>query len=158
MLLGGYFGTWVPAAEALDAPLSEEGLRPLGASLGARAIAVLPQPSCGLRETARIVDYLARESAGQCGPCVFGLRAIADALHSLAICDAGASAAVARLARLTPQVTDRGACAHPNGATRLVESALTVFADEVAHHSPGVCSARSHEPLLPIPPATGEWR
>ncbi len=26
--------------------------------------------------------------------------------------------------RLAPQVTDRGACAHPNGATRLVESAL----------------------------------
>ena len=156
--IGGYFGTWVPVADALGAPLSDEGLRPLGASLGARAIAVLPQAGCGLRETARIVDYLARESAGQCGPCVFGLRAIADALHSLALCDAGASAAVARLARLAPQVADRGACAHPNGATRLVESALTVFADEVAHHRAGVCSARSHEPLLPIPPTTGEWR
>jgi NADH:ubiquinone oxidoreductase subunit F (NADH-binding) len=158
VLIGGYFGTWVPVAAALDAPLSEAGLRPLGASLGARAIAALPQASCGLRETARIADYLAGESAGQCGPCVFGLRAIADALGSLAACDPSAPAAAARLAHLTPQVADRGACAHPNGATRLVESALAVFADEVAHHLAGVCAARSHEPLLPIPQATGEWR
>ena len=158
VLIGGYFGTWVPLADALAAPLSDAGLRPLGASLGARAIAVLPQARCGLRESARIVDYLARESAGQCGPCVFGLRAMADALGSLAACDAGAPAAVARLGRLAPQVVDRGACAHPNGATRLIESALAVFADEVAHHRAGVCTALAHEPLLPIPAITEEWR
>jgi NADH:ubiquinone oxidoreductase subunit F (NADH-binding) len=157
-LIGGYFGTWVPVARALDARLSETGLRPLGASLGARAIAALPAAGCGLRETARIVEYLAGESAGQCGPCVFGLRAIADALSSLAACDAGAASAVTRLGRLAPQIAGRGACAHPNGATRLVESALTVFADEVAHHVAGVCSARSHEPLLPIPQTLAEWR
>jgi NADH:ubiquinone oxidoreductase subunit F (NADH-binding) len=157
-LIGGYFGTWVPVAAALPAPLSEAGLRPLGASLGARSIAALPASGCGLRETARIAEYLAGESAGQCGPCVFGLRAIADALGSLAACDAGAASAVKRLRRLAPQIAGRGACAHPDGATRLVESALTVFADEVAHHLAGVCSARSHEHLLPIPQAAAGWR
>ena len=80
VLVGGYFGTWVPLASALDAPLSEAGLRPLGASLGARSLTVLPHATCGIAETARLAAYLAGESAGQCGPCVFGLRAIADAL------------------------------------------------------------------------------
>jgi NADH:ubiquinone oxidoreductase subunit F (NADH-binding) len=158
LLIGGYFGTWVPAGAALDAPLSDTGLRPLGASLGARSVAALPRTRCGVAETARIAAYLAGESAGQCGPCVFGLEAIAQALGSIASCDRDAADALRRLRRLTPQVTGRGACAHPNGATRLVESALSVFADEIRHHVAGACSARSLQPLMPIPPPTGEWR
>jgi NADH:ubiquinone oxidoreductase subunit F (NADH-binding) len=158
MLIGGYFGTWVSAAKAIDAPLSNAGLRPLGAALGARSIAALPHARCGLAETARIADYLARESAGQCGPCVFGLRAIADALTCIATCDTNAAAALKRLRRTTPQVTGRGACAHPNGATRLVESALAVFADEISHHLAGHCSAHSTEPVMPIPHGPIEWR
>jgi len=158
VLVGGYFGTWVPLASALDAPLSEAGLRPLGASLGARSLAVLPSVSCGIVETARVTAYLADESAGQCGPCVFGLRAIADALGSVAACDANAGTALRRLQRITPQVAGRGACAHPNGATRLVASTLEVFRDELAHHLSGHCTARSFEPVLPIPVARSEWR
>ena len=158
LLIGGYFGTWVPAAAALDAPLSEAGLRSLGASLGARAIAALPRARCGIAETARIVTYLARESAGQCGPCVFGLEAVAQALDSIAACHHDAAYSLERLRRLTPQVTGRGACAHPNGATRLVESALTVFAEDIRHHLAGACSVHSFEPLMPTPAFTGEWR
>ncbi|MDX6537393.1 MAG: hypothetical protein QOD37_1734 [Gaiellales bacterium] len=158
LLVGGYFGTWVPFARALDAPLSNAGLRPLGASLGARSITVLPATRCGVAETARIADYLACESAGQCGPCVFGLRALADALASLAACDMDAPAALARLRRIAPQVAGRGACAHPTGATRLVESALAVFADEIAHHLAGHCSARARVPVLPSPRRPVEWR
>jgi NADH:ubiquinone oxidoreductase subunit F (NADH-binding) len=158
MLVGGYFGTWMPFAAALDAPLSEAGLRPFGGSLGARSITVLPQASCGVAESARLVAYLAGESAGQCGPCVFGLLALADALASIAACEAGAGDALTRLRRIAPQVTGRGACAHPNGATRLVASALTVFRDEIAHHLAGRCTARSFEPVLPIPAAGTEWQ
>jgi NADH:ubiquinone oxidoreductase subunit F (NADH-binding) len=158
LLIGGYFGTWVRAAQAVDVPLSDAGLLPLGASLGARSISVLPAARCGVAETARIARYLARESAGQCGPCVFGLRAIADALTSIATCDTAAAAALRHLRRMTPQVTGRGACAHPNGATRLIESALGVFADEVNHHLAGQCTARSTERVLPIPHDSIEWR
>jgi NADH:ubiquinone oxidoreductase subunit F (NADH-binding) len=158
MLVGGYFGTWVPLASALDAPLSEAGLRPLGASPGARSLTVLPHATCGIVETARLAAYLAGESAGQCGPCVFGLRAIADALGSIAASEADAGDALRRLRRIAPQVTDRGACAHPNGAARLVTSALTVFRDELAHHLAGHCTARSFDPVLPIPAAATGWR
>ena len=134
------------------------GCEPLGASLGARSLTVLPHATCGVAETARLAAYLAGESAGQCGPCVFGLSAIADALRSIAACDADAGDALKRLRRIAPQVTGRGACAHPNGATRLVASALTVFRDELAHHLAGHCTARSSDPVLPIPAAGTEWR
>jgi NADH:ubiquinone oxidoreductase subunit F (NADH-binding) len=159
LLLGGYFGSWVPAGAAHAASLCEADLRPLGASLGAGTIGVLSPHRCGLVETARIVGYLSRESAGQCGPCVFGLQAMAGALHSLAVGDRDAAGAVKRLRRLAPQVAGRGACAHPTGATRLTESALEVFAEEIAHHLAGRCSARRGSgPVLPIPAESAEWR
>ena len=37
----------------------------------------LGESSCGLHESARVIDYLAQQSSGQCGPCVYGLRASA---------------------------------------------------------------------------------
>ena len=93
-------------------------------------------------------------AARACSACA----AIAEATALLAAGDATASDALTRLRRLTPEISGRGACAHPNGATRLVESALSVFGDEVDRHLGGACSARSHQPLLPIPHVSGEWR
>jgi NADH:ubiquinone oxidoreductase subunit F (NADH-binding) len=148
VLVGGYFGTWVRAHDALDLPLADAALKPFGASLGARAIAVLPQDACGLREASRVARYLADESAGQCGPCVFGVAALADALETLD---------VARLRRLAPQVSGRGACAHPTGATRFVASAVAVFAEEIERHRAGRCSGPAHPPVLPVG-ASREWR
>ena len=82
-LVGGYFGSWLDSSR-IDIPLSDAALVPLGASLGARAIVALPKEACGLVETARVARYLAAESAGQCGPCVNGLDAIAGGLVRLA--------------------------------------------------------------------------
>jgi NADH:ubiquinone oxidoreductase subunit F (NADH-binding) len=156
-LVGGYFGTWVAARDAVDLPFTNESLRPLGASLGARTLIVLPQDACGLAETARVVRYLARESAGQCGSCFFGLPAIATAFETLASGGADAPKALERLARLVPQVEGRGACAHPTGATRLVASALRVFAQEIDRHRAGRCCGPHHPHVLPVPDTDHEW-
>ena len=156
-LVGGYFGTWVPAGDALDLPFTDEALRPFGASLGARLLIVLPHEACGLAETARAIRYLERESAGQCGSCFFGLPAIATAFESLALGTGDAAQAVDRLSQLVPQVEGRGACALPTGATRLVTSALRVFAPEVGRHRSGRCCGPGHPHVLPIPEVTDEW-
>ena len=65
------------AAAAATLPYSSAGLATLGATVGGGLIAALPGDACGLAETARVVRYLADESAGQCGPCLFGLSAVA---------------------------------------------------------------------------------
>ncbi len=138
LLVGGYFGTWVGAGPALELRLAREDLRSVGCSLGSGVIIVLGHASCGLLESARVIDYLARSSAGQCGPCVHGLRAIADAVLDLADGRA-AQGQLAEVQRWCREVRGRGACHHPDGAVRFVQSTLAVFATEIERHRGGRC-------------------
>ena len=64
-------------------PLAPAPLARAGATSGSGIVVALPTTSCGIAETARIARWMAGESAGQCGPCVFGLPAIADDLELL---------------------------------------------------------------------------
>jgi NADH:ubiquinone oxidoreductase subunit F (NADH-binding) len=148
LLIGGYFGTWAAAADALPLPFSAAGLAPVGARPGAGVLAVLPAGACGLGETASLTRYLANSSARQCGPCVFGLGAIARALEQAA---AGCGCDLALVRRWLRDVTGRGACRHPDGAALMVASALRVFSAEIALHERGWCGATSSEALLPVP-------
>jgi NADH:ubiquinone oxidoreductase subunit F (NADH-binding) len=154
VLTGGYHGAWISAAHAATLPLANASLRAAGGVLGAGVLAALPAGRCGLAEAARVVRYLAAESARQCGPCLAGLPRIADALSHLArpypdprLLD--------HLRRWTGLVAGRGACRHPDGTVRFVRSALTVFAPEIAAHSGGLCTAASpggsRDPFLPVP-------
>lgn len=149
LLVGGYFGTWVEARTALSLRLLDEDLARAGASLGARAIVALPEGVCGVVETARVARYLANESAGQCGPCVFGLGAIAAALEG----DRSRRRSDPRpqVTRWLGQVQGRGACRHPDGAARFVASALSVFEEEYNLHAHGRCTGHD-QPLLPVSP------
>jgi NADH:ubiquinone oxidoreductase subunit F (NADH-binding) len=162
VLVGGYHGSWIPAAHASGLRLANTMLRPLGASLGAGVLAALPADRCGLAETARVARYLALESAGQCGPCLNGLPRIAAALAELAGL-AGRRPdprVMSDLNRWAGLVEGRGACHHPDGTVRFVRSALRVFAAEVRQHQQGRCSARSSVPFLPAPvgPSTdADW-
>ena len=158
VLVGGYHGAWLPAAEAAALPLANAALRPLGAMAGAGVLAALPADRCGLAETARVARYLALESAGQCGPCFNGLPRIAAAVEHLAgpRPDRRARADLERWAGL---VAGRGACHHPDGSVRFIRSALRVFAGEAGLHEQGRCSGTDSRPFLPVPaasPATEE--
>jgi NADH:ubiquinone oxidoreductase subunit F (NADH-binding) len=146
-LVGGYFGTWFPASAAAGLALTDAEVRRHGGGLGARVIVALPETTCAVGEVARVARYLSSQSAGQCGPCVNGLRAIADALERVA---RGEADERDRLRRWVEMVQGRGACRHPDGATRFVASALTVFAQEVELHLRyGRCEA-STTGVLPV--------
>jgi NADH:ubiquinone oxidoreductase subunit F (NADH-binding) len=149
-LVGGYFGTWVDATDLRGAAVSNAGLARFGASLGARAIIALPPDACGIVETARVARYLANESAGQCGPCVHGLAAIADSLEQL-VERSRRPPDTGLLRRRLAQVANRGACRHPDGAVALVASALRVFSDELDRHLHGRQCMGHGRPVLPIP-------
>ena len=134
VLIGGYFGTWHDLRTVTDLPLSAAGLRPAGGSPGAGVLVALPPGACGLAEAARILRYLASQSAQQCGPCIFGLPAIADDLSQLAAGRPDGDP-LARLHRRLPVLVSRGACRHPDGAVRMAASALTAFAADVESHA-----------------------
>lgn len=148
LLLGGYSGTWVRWPDVADLPFSASGLASVNAGPGAGLVAALPAARCPLVETAAIARYLAAESAGQCGPCLFGLGAISSELTSLA---AGRPSSPELIRRWLGQVDGRGACRHPDGAARMIRSALSVFAAEVSGHLGGWCTGPSSSPVLPVP-------
>lgn len=135
VLLGGYFGAWTSADAAWDLPLDPIPLRDRGLTLGCGVVGFLSDTGCGVCETARVMRYLASESSAQCGPCFFGLRALADATGRIA---AGGSNQddLMRLRRWSTEIAGRGACRHPDGAVLFLRSALDVFGAEFANHPP----------------------
>jgi NADH:ubiquinone oxidoreductase subunit F (NADH-binding) len=133
VLLGGYFGNWIDAARAWTLPLHPEGLRAHGLSLGCGVIGVLPTSRCAVCEVAGIMRYLASESSAQCGPCFFGLRALAETCTRIS--QHGSDPVdLQRLKRWSADVRGRGACHHPDGAVMFLQSALKTFPDEFADH------------------------
>jgi NADH:ubiquinone oxidoreductase subunit F (NADH-binding) len=137
--IGGYGGTWLP--------VGPESLAARGAVPGPGIVTVLPARACGLAETARIVAHLAAQNAGHCGPCVTGLPQLARAVAGMAAVAGRDPApdgedpaqAASRALRLAALVAGRGACHRPDGAARLVHSALRTFAADIRAHAEGYC-------------------
>ena len=150
VLLGGYHGTWLSESQARHLTLDNGSLAGVQARVGTGIVITLPPDRCGLVETARVVRYLALESAGQCGPCLNALPRIAAALAEIAGGRAR-SQTIEDVERWCGLVTGRGGCHHPDGTTRFVRSALRTFGPEVRRHERGQCSATSSKPFLPVP-------
>jgi NADH:ubiquinone oxidoreductase subunit F (NADH-binding) len=152
VLTGGFFGRWLSGETALGAPAAPDALRAVGASFGAGIFLVLPAGACGLAETARVVRYLAGQSAGQCGPCLHGLPAMAETLEQVAF-GTGRKAneqALRWLRELCGLVEGRGACHLPDGVAMLTRSALRAFADHVRAHQGAACPAARGYPTFGI--------
>jgi NADH:ubiquinone oxidoreductase subunit F (NADH-binding)/ferredoxin len=157
VLVGGYHGRWLTAEAARGAAVSRAGLDAAGGTLGAGVVLPLGEDTCPLGEVARIARYLAKESSGQCGPCKLGLPRVARALTAIADGSGGMDALEA-VRRSAAGVRGRGACAHPDGASRFALSALDVFTDDLAAHVFRAGCGRPVRGVLPLGPAEGESR
>ncbi|HLN06494.1 MAG TPA: NADH-ubiquinone oxidoreductase-F iron-sulfur binding region domain-containing protein [Acidimicrobiales bacterium] len=134
VLVGGYGGRWVDGPAIWDAPLDRAVFRAAGCGLGCGLLAVLPRRRCGLAVTHRILDYLAGESAGQCGSCLFGLPALVEGLGAL-IAGRSGRRGPDRLHAAAFELEGRGGCGHPDGAAGLLQSALEVFGADAHRHA-----------------------
>jgi NADH:ubiquinone oxidoreductase subunit F (NADH-binding) len=140
LLVGGYAGAWV-SPRHFGTPYASIPLRTIGATAGVGVVIALGATTCGVAATAGIAAYMAGQSSGQCGPCVFGLPAVADDLTRLADGRPDPDL-LSRLRRRLDQVDGRGGCRHPDGVVGMVRSALTVFAADVEAHQGGLpCTA-----------------
>ncbi|HEY3809787.1 MAG TPA: NADH-ubiquinone oxidoreductase-F iron-sulfur binding region domain-containing protein [Acidimicrobiales bacterium] len=153
LLIGGYFGAWIPGDDLTGVHLSSAGLAAAGASPGSGVIVAIPEDACALAEVATVAEWYASHSAGQCGPCVFGLADIARAVRGVLAGDPDGETAARRW---TAMVRGRGACHFPDGAATFVDSALDTLVAEVADHRHGRCRRRIGG-YLPSP-APGSWR
>jgi NADH-quinone oxidoreductase subunit F len=92
VLLGGAAGSFLSPQE-LDTPLTFEGVRAIGASLGS-GVVMLFNDSVDLREIlARIAEFFHHESCGQCVPCRVGTIRQEEILARLRAKKANGSAA-----------------------------------------------------------------
>jgi NADH-quinone oxidoreductase subunit F len=81
-LLGGAAGTFV-TAEQLDLPLTFEGTRAAGASLGSGVVVVFDDTVDLPEILLRIAAFFRHESCGQCVPCRVGTVRQEEALERL---------------------------------------------------------------------------
>ena len=125
VLIGGYHGSWV--TDVGDLRVERPRLRDAGVPLNAGVIARLSHDTCALAEVAAVSAWLAEQSAGQCGPCFFGLPAVA---HDVAALLRGIDPGDDLVSRMA-QLPGRGACAHPDGAAMFVRTAITTMSAEV---------------------------
>ena len=155
VLVGGYHGRWLSPDVADTVPVSRAGLAAVGGTLGAGVVLPVSADTCPLGEVARVVGYLAVQSSGQCGPCKSGLPAVARSLAALATGSGGPDELDAA-GRTAAGVRGRGACHHPDGTANFVDSALDVFAADVAEHLQRGTCGRPVLGILPLPAAAAE--
>ena len=137
VLIGGYFGRLVHPMQLKDLTVSAPAFKDLGLGLGAGVIAV--STCCPLMDTSRIIEYLASQSSGQCGPCFNGLPALAVLWNALSR-PSSSPDIVNEITRVSALVMGRGGCAMPDGAVILSKSSLAYFKSEVIVHQQGGCS------------------
>lgn len=158
-LLGGYFGTWLPASTFESLPLDVDTLRSAhDAAFGCGVLALLPDGGCAIVESTRILMFLAAESAGQCGPCINGLAALADAMQRIAS-STPEDGDIDRVWRWIEMVRGRGACHHPDGAVGQLASALKAFDRHLSTHLAGHRCYGATAAGFPPPPMRGSgWK
>ena len=122
MLLGGAAGTFV-RPDQLDVPLTFEGTRAIGATLGSGVVMVLDDSVELAPFLLRIAGFFRDESCGQCVPCRVGTARQEEALERL---DRGAVGPreLALLADLGQVMRDASICGLGQTAATAIDSAI----------------------------------
>jgi NADH-quinone oxidoreductase subunit F len=125
VLLGGAAGSFV-TEEQLDVPLSFEGTRAIGATLGSGAVIVLDDTADLSAILLRIARFFRHESCGQCVPCRVGTKRQEEILQRL-LADRQASnrnGDIALLADIAQAMRDASICGLGQTAASAIQSAV----------------------------------
>jgi NADH:ubiquinone oxidoreductase subunit F (NADH-binding) len=116
-----------------------------GTTLGCGSVLVVRE-GCPVDVAQELVDYFARENAQQCGVCINGTRAMADALGRIAAHASDPEDRV-RLQRWSATLPSRGDCALIDAACRIVSTLFAHTDGVVESHLERACAlcARGHE-------------
>ena len=125
ILLGGAAGVFV-GPEALDTPLTFEGTRAIGATLGSGVVMVFDETADLVGTLRRIAQFFRDESCGQCVPCRVGSVRQEELLARLAAGsrDRPREAEVALLQEIGQAMRDASICGLGQTASSAIESAL----------------------------------
>ncbi|MDQ3465634.1 MAG: NAD(P)H-dependent oxidoreductase subunit E [Actinomycetota bacterium] len=127
LLLGGAAGTFVPE-EQFDTPLTFEGTREIGASLGSGVIMLFDDTVDLVDILTRVAGFFRDESCGQCVPCRVGTVRQEEALIRIGTGRSNGSTAadVELLAELSLVMKDASICGLGQTAPAALQSALAL--------------------------------
>jgi NADH-quinone oxidoreductase subunit F len=125
ILLGGAAGTFVSPRE-IDVPLTFEGTRSIGATLGSGVVMLFDDSIDLKRILLRIAAFFSHESCGQCVPCRVGVVRQQEALQRLIDENPLGSKAeeLAMLKEIAQAMRDASICGLGQTASSAMESAL----------------------------------
>ena len=124
ILLGGAAGSFI-GPEHLDVPLTFEGTRAIGASIGSGVVMVFDDRADMPTIVRRIAAFFRDESCGQCVPCRVGTVRQEEVLARIArLGGAPANGTSALLADLAQVMRDASICGLGHTAATAVQSAL----------------------------------
>lgn len=125
VLLGGAAGSFV-MPEQFDVPLSFEGTRAIGATLGSGAVIVFDDTANMKAAMLRIARFFRDESCGQCVPCRVGTKRQEEILERMfAERNGGARSDVMLLSDIAQAMRDASICGLGQTAANAIASGLT---------------------------------
>ena len=125
VLLGGAAGSFV-MPEQFDVPLSFEGTRAIGATLGSGAVIVFDDTADMKVAMLRIARFFRDESCGQCVPCRVGTKRQEEILERMfAERNGGARSDVMLLSDIAQAMRDASICGLGQTAANAIASGLT---------------------------------
>jgi len=129
---GGPSNTIITAAE-IDTPLDFQALQAIGSGLGTGAVIVLSEETCMVQTAIEYGRFFARESCGQCPPCVLGLDHLSATMEKIEAGE-GDEKDVRQVGQICGMIKGRGYCYLLTGAAIAVESIFRHFRHEFDAH------------------------
>ena len=125
ILLGGAAGTFI-GPEKLDVPLTFEGTRPIGATLGSGVVMIFDETVDMTDILTRVAAFFRDESCGQCVPCRVGTVRQEELLARLKSGKTIGTKAdeLALLKEIGQAMRDASICGLGQTASNAIESAL----------------------------------
>jgi NADH-quinone oxidoreductase subunit F len=125
VLLGGAAGSFLTPAQ-LDVPLSFEGTRAIGATMGSGAVIVFDETADMKKVLLRIARFFRDESCGQCVPCRVGTKRQEEILERMFQARNGDSHGdVMLLSDIAQAMRDASICGLGQTAANAIASGLT---------------------------------
>ncbi len=130
---GGSSTPVVPGDEMMDVTMDYDGLGKVGSQLGAGSVIVIDETTCMVKALARLAEFYAEESCGQCTPCREGTGWLARVVHRIEHGE-GRPEDLDLLLDVQNRISGHTICALGDAAAMPVASFLKHYRDEFEYH------------------------
>lgn len=131
---GGASAPMLPGTDQfLDVPMSYEGYRAAGSSLGSASFIIMPDDICIIRAQLRISEFFAHETCGKCIPCREGTPWLAKTVRRIENGE-GREEDLPLLLDICDNILGRAFCALGDFATSNIVASVKYFFDDYEEH------------------------